>query len=100
MRSRGDLRTFTGGEWYWLRLIRLLELLLGVMIRVKSVERRIARSEQLGSGASHRHKETGCTSMSREVIQCSDPAEDGPSYDGVYKFLKQIPRGLVVDLLA
>ena len=67
---------------------------------VKRVESRVVRSEPLGSGSRQRHKETGCTSISREVIQCSDPAEDGPSYDGVYKFLKPIPRGLVVDLLA
>ena len=67
---------------------------------VKRVESKVVRSEPLGSGSCRRHKETECTAISREVIQYSDPADDGPSYDSIYKYLKPIPCGLVIDLLA
>ncbi len=67
---------------------------------VKRVESRVVSSEPLSSGPSRRHKEPQCTSISREVIQCSDPAEDGPSYDGKYRYPKGIPFGLVIDFAA
>ncbi len=67
---------------------------------VKRVESKVVRSEPLGSGSCQRHKETECTAILREIIQCSDSADEGPSYDSIYKYLKKIPCGLVIDLLA
>ncbi len=67
---------------------------------VKRVESKVVRSEPLGFGSCQRHKKPECTAISREFIQCSDPADDGPSYEGKYRSLKGIPSGLVVDFLA